>query len=130
MSIDARNYYNDPRTFGPASETVTVYIDDERVELPTKFEVCPVCDGRGTHVNPSIDAGGLSASEFHEDPEFEELYFGGAYDVQCNRCGGKRVVAVADYEALTSEQREALEIQQRADAEYAAECRAELALGC
>jgi hypothetical protein len=64
--------------------------------LPAKFEVCPLCNGKGSHVNPSIDANGLSAKDFAEDPSFAEDYFSGVYDQECNECGGKRVVPVPD----------------------------------
>lgn len=56
------------------------------------FAVCPTCEGRGSHVNPGIDAEGLSAEDFAEDPDFEESYFRGDYDVPCAECGGARVV--------------------------------------
>ena len=58
-----------------------------------QFAVCPTCDGNGTHVNPSIDAHGLSREDFDGDPDFEESYFAGDYDVSCAECGGQRVVA-------------------------------------
>lgn len=56
------------------------------------FAVCPTCEGRGSHVNPSIDSQGLSAEDFDEDPDFREDYFSGAYDVPCAECRGNRVV--------------------------------------
>lgn len=59
-----------------------------------RFEVCPLCMGRGKHVNPSIDAHGLTREDFDEDPDFEESYFRGDYDVRCNLCGGEKVVPV------------------------------------
>ncbi len=67
-------------------------------ELPAKYEVCPRCSGKGTHVNPSVDGNGLTHEAFAEDPDFEEAYFAGAYDVECYECKGKRVVPVADEE--------------------------------
>lgn len=66
------------------------------VQVPLKFEVCPTCRGRGTHVNPSIDDNGLSAEDFREDPDFEESYFRGDYNVTCYECGGANVVPVPD----------------------------------
>ena len=62
--------------------------------IPVKYAVCGTCDGRGKHVNPNIDRGGLSAEDLAEDPDFAEAYFDGAYDVLCNECNGKRVVPV------------------------------------
>ena len=66
------------------------YLDGQ--EFPAKFEVCDLCDGRGTHVNPPIDSHGLSGEDFAEDPEFAEDCRSGVYDVECARCGGRRVV--------------------------------------
>lgn len=69
-------------------------------ELPARFEVCDRCEGYGTHLNPSIGQHAYSAEEFAEsfDDEEREQYFtrGGRYDVSCEVCGGKRVVAVPD----------------------------------
>lgn len=75
----------------------------DRIEVHTRFEICETCQGRGTHVNPSIDAHGISAEEFAEDPEFAESYFSGLYDVACYKCGGERVIPVPD-ESLNSKQ--------------------------
>jgi predicted methyltransferase len=56
------------------------------------FILCPVCEGRGTTVDPAIDAHGLTRADFANDPEFEREYFGGMYDIECRACKGKRVV--------------------------------------
>ncbi len=42
-----------------------------------KWEVCGTCNGRGSHVNPSIDSNGISAEEFAEDPDFQDDYLAG-----------------------------------------------------
>jgi len=81
-----------------AGETLTV-------ELPAHREVCPLCQGKGSHVNPAIDAHGITSDEFDEDPEFRESYLRGVYDVPCYECDGKRVVPVVDREGLTPEQK-------------------------
>ena len=70
--------------------------EGDEVAVRIKYEVCTTCDGKGTHVNPSIDAHGISREEFDEDPDFEESYFAGRYDVPCNECGGNRVVPTID----------------------------------
>jgi hypothetical protein len=66
--------------------------DEEREPrwIPVKYEVCPTCEGKGSHTNPSIDASGISWEE--EDPDFREDYLGGVYDVPCYQCHGNRVV--------------------------------------
>jgi len=60
-----------------------------------KYIVCPTCEGEGKTVNPNIDAHGLSAEDFREDPDFAEDYLSGLYDVTCRACHGKRVVTKA-----------------------------------
>jgi hypothetical protein len=118
--IEDRNYYSDARvraaedgedfkvlsTKGP---TMLIELDeliveimcedglcpedfDGKLEVPFKFEVCPLCQGHGKHVNPSIDCGGISAEDFHEDPDFAEEYMNGRYDITCAKCKGQRVV--------------------------------------
>jgi hypothetical protein len=67
------------------------------VQLRTKFEVCGQCSGSGKVVNPQIDAGGLTYEDFHEDPDFEERYFSGAYDITCPSCSGDRVEAIPQF---------------------------------
>lgn len=148
MNMEDRNYENDPRvragkegdwfkSFNETAMTATlVYLDDEgddvEVDVPVKFGVCPTCDGKGTHVNPSIDCGGLSQEDFAEDPEFAEDYFSGAHDVQCYQCGGKRVVPEINEGALTNDQKKAvkeMEQDQRDRADHEAECHAERMMG-
>ena len=61
-------------------------------ECPVKFVVCWACNGHGTTTDPNIDAGGITGDDERlDDPEFLEDYFGGAYDIDCPTCDGKRV---------------------------------------
>lgn len=53
-----------------------------------KWQICFTCRGDGHVVNPNIDAGGLSAEDFLEDPDFAEDYRNGAYDIVCRTCEG------------------------------------------
>jgi len=73
------------------------YFDAEGDEatLPALYEVCESCQGKGTHVNRAIDGNGLDP-ELEEDLDFMEGYLSGVYDVSCEECRGKRVVAVVD----------------------------------
>ena len=133
--IDDLNYYSDPRTQGPAKDDfkITLYHDDgsETVhEIPTEWGVCHVCRGEGTHVNPSIDAGGLTSEDFADDPGFAEEYFSGTYDVVCNHCGGKRVEKVPNWDRVPEDIRTAYEKQCAEEAAWEAERRAELIMGC
>lgn len=128
MSIDDYNFAADSRN-QPAPSFV-LYLDDDEIELPTKWVVCSVCDGNGRHVNPSIDCGGLSAEDFGDDPDFRADYFGGTYDVTCNRCNGRTTERAVDWDALTPEQVEAYEAQLDADRYAEAERLAEIRAGC
>lgn len=86
--------------------------------LPAHFEVCPRCEGEGSHVNPAVDGNGLTAEDFDQDPDFHEDYMAGVYDVACSQCGGARVIAVVDPERLTPAQREAWNAHEAAEREY------------
>lgn len=106
--------------------------EEEEISFPAKFEVCDICNGKGQHVNPSIDCHGLTSDDFAEDPDFAEGYFSGRYDVACYCCHGQRVMPVVDEDRLTPEQKKALERlndKQRADAEFESECRHERIMG-
>jgi len=74
--------------------------------FPINFSVCPVCRGRGTHVNPSIDSHGLSREDFENDPDFAEDYFSGVYDVVCYECDGANVVAEVLWDSLSERKKE------------------------
>ncbi len=104
--------------------------DDDDVEIldatvEVRFEVCPTCDGRGSHVNPSIDAHGLTAEDFYEDPDFRDEYFGGAYDQPCNECGGASTVPIPRDETIWK----AIQDKWADDAQYRAEVEAERRMG-
>jgi RecJ-like exonuclease len=99
------------------------------LEIPARFEVCETCNGKGSHVNPSIDSHGLSREDFDEDPDFAESYFAGDYDVPCNECDGRRVVPVVDESRASKEAIAAAISKQEDDAEYAALCAAERRAG-
>ena len=108
------------------------------IELPVKYEVCPRCDGHGTHLNPSIGEHAYTPEEFAESFDEEEAteYFrrGGRYDVTCEKCRGGRVSPVIDVRLCTTpEQQQALRDMERSareDREYEAMVRAERAFGC
>ena len=149
--IDEMNYHNDPRVsarkrgkwyddFDARSMRclVTTYdYDEDDVEicgwLPVVYEVCPLCSGRGTHTNPSIDASGLSREDFDRDPDFEEDYCRGVHDVGCYECDGQRVVPVPVESCLSPEQQKlltGLREQEEEDRQHAAEVAAERRMGC
>ena len=149
MSLDDYNHFNDSRTragrarkwydsFDESTMTAEVTVwddDDEEISetMPVKFEVCSLCSGTGSHVNPSIDSGGLSSDDFYDDPDFADDYRSGCYDVTCFECGGQRVTPEIDMGRLDARQKEVLkELEQRArdDAEYEALVASEIRYGC
>lgn len=94
-----------------APRTIKVFVTTKRgngfeVDLPCKRIVCSRCEGTGKHVNPNIDGHGIDPQEFIDDPEFEENYFGGLYDVTCEECKGERVLDVVDEKKLTKKMRD------------------------
>jgi RecJ-like exonuclease len=74
----------------------TINKDEEEIKIPARYEVCSVCEGKGSHVNPSVDSNGITADEWYREwnHESREDYLGGLYDVECFECKGKRVVPV------------------------------------
>jgi hypothetical protein len=71
--------------------------------------ICPICDGDGTHVNPSIDAHGLSREDFDDDPDFAEDYMRGVYNVACQTCGGSGKIRRSEWKDRKQALREAAE---------------------
>ena len=100
------------------------------VEIPSKFEVCGMCEGKGSHVNRNIDGNGLTREDFEEDPDFEEAYFRGDYDVPCEECHGLRVVPVVDEERCDPKLLKLYQEDQQAEAESRAEDRYWYRLEC
>jgi hypothetical protein len=111
---------------------MTAYFEDgdgERQLVRLRFDVCDVCEGRGRHVNPSIDSHGLTAEDFDGDPDFAEDYHGGRYDVDCNGCHGNRVVPVVDPENNPPELVKAVQDAEAESWAYARECVREREMG-
>ncbi len=73
-------------------QVLIVETEDGDEEYKAEYQVCPDCDGKGKYVNPAIDSHGLSTEDFAEDPDFQEDYFGGIYDITCRSCKGRRVI--------------------------------------
>jgi len=148
--LEDRNYMMDPRAnaksawkgYDERSGTITIswtkYLDDDdmtqdpdtgewteekeiELNLPAELEVCSLCGGKGKTVDPNIDAGGLTSDDFYDDPDFEEDYFGGTYDITCAQCEGKRVVPVVAEGRLSVEQKKQYEEYAREQAEAAEE---------
>lgn len=146
--VDDYNYATDPRTQGAVERPKLSFYGcdkcgtpgeacdcpdyegvDIEEEMPMTWGVCHLCEGEGKHVNPSIDAGGISAEQFYDDPDFAESYMRGDYDQTCNACNGRTTVPVINWDALDDDHRKAYEEQLRADADYEAERLAEIMAG-
>ena len=123
-NLEERNYANDARVTATLAEVPTLH----GRPLPHRWEVCPLCNGEGKHVNPSIDCNGLTAEDFDEDPDFAEDYMSGMYDVQCRQCGGRTTVPVVDVGRCTFAQKRVL-VQMRRIQRWQAESRREAAMG-
>jgi len=105
--------------------------DDTPVEhvLHLRYQTCGSCQGRGKHVNPSVDSHGISAYEFDEDPDFRDDYFSGTYDVTCYECKGERVSLAIDEKRTAPEALKAAEEFFEGEASHRAECEAERRMG-
>jgi hypothetical protein len=76
-------------------------------------------------VNPSIDSHGLSREDFDQDPDFEEDYFSGVYDVPCYVCSGARVVKAPNWLAFTPDEAHIMHLHLADEADYRALVRSE-----
>jgi hypothetical protein len=137
--INAREQQKFNKGFDMKHMTFTFEVDNGEGDeptvhtLPAKFEVCPTCEGRGKHVNPSIDAGGISEDdEFWQDDHDEEgysLYHNGFYDVTCYTCNGRNVVPTIDRDRANEATLAIWDERCADDNYYDAESRAERMMG-
>ena len=113
----------------------TVHVDNpetgepEVVEVPAYYVVCPTCQGKGKHTNPSIDCDGLSPED-QEDEGFIYSYLVGHYDVACYGCNGTRVVPVIAREGVPKYVLDELDRREREEEEFLAISAAERRFGC
>lgn len=102
--------------------------DGELVEVPAINIVCGTCEGEGRVDHPAF-SNGITSSEWADMTDDEQgRYMGGAYDVTCPECKGRRVLRVPDVSRMTfAQKRAAVYTRQaaRAEQEVAAECAAE-----
>ena len=127
--LERMNAAHDARECEPADAPVLYLEDGTEKPLPTRWVVCPVCDGKGSHVNPAIDGHGLTAEDFDQDPDFAEDYAAGVYDQVCNKCEGRTTVRAVDLDRLSPEDLAAYQRQQREEANLRAMERAEFIRG-
>lgn len=124
FSLEDRNYYNDHRVRGGRERWWTSINenkmiarhkydteDDLQVWYKFKYETCDTCDGKGYHVNPSVDCNGLTYEDLY-DGGYAEDYFGGVYNVACYKCQGQRVMPVRFGKPIHREQEEDIHDEQ------------------
>lgn len=101
---------------------------EDPVELPSKFEVCWRCEGKGVH---DCWEGGMTGDEMAEQgPEFFEDYMNGVYDTRCTVCNGLRVIEVIDRERCNKELLRMYDEQEQELADMRAMEEAERRMGC
>ena len=102
-----------------------------------KWVICYCCEGHGHVDNPAFTQG-FTSSEWHDkDPDEQDAYMAGVYDVQCVSCKGLGRIREPDISAMNFSEKRLLVIElkegraeARAKAEIDAEIRAERAMGC
>jgi hypothetical protein len=89
-----------------------------------RFEVCPVCTGRGNYVNPAVDAHGITRDEMNDlGEEFFNDYRSGVYNIPCGLCEGLRVIPTPVNKAYTLALKMSANSRRNALAERLAEAR-------
>lgn len=153
--LEAMNYYNDARvqakycskskyyklsgnivTF---DEDWTEYLIEDGLDylfdiedgiaslyVSVSYEVCSLCGGHGTHVNPDIDCNGLTEEDMY-DYDFMDSYHSGRYDVTCEQCNGRNVEPFIEFPEAIEKW---LNDRYEEDAADYAEMAAELRFGC
>jgi hypothetical protein len=97
--------------------------------LPVCPEVCQMCQGRGTHVHPSMYI--LTGSEYEEMSHDErDTFHSGGYDVECVECHGNKIVYDIDFDMLTPLMRDKITDWQDREASYRAMEESERRFGC
>jgi hypothetical protein len=146
MSCNDRNYFNDFRVVAANKRSmfdalnsrrmlalVTLFNeegDEEQHEVPYKLGVCPTCEGKGSHVNPGIDAHGIGHTEWAEwDQDDRDTYQQGGYDVCCYECHGEKVVPEIDTARVDPEILRRIHEKEQDERDTAAEYAAERAMG-
>lgn len=95
-------------------------------------ENCYQCDGKGTTVNPSIDAGGISSDDEFWDDDIDDYgesrYMSGMYDITCSACNGTKLCQ--DIQFVDERVEEWMREMEQDAADDDAERLAELRMGC
>jgi hypothetical protein len=131
--LNARDQREFNEGFNAEAMTFTFIQEDKDGEevsytLPAKFEVCPTCNGRGTHVRPSVDASGFDGWD-DVDEYGESNYLAGAYNVTCQTCHGRNVVPSIDRDAADDTTLALWDSEREEEASYERLCRMERMMG-
>lgn len=131
--LNARDQREFNEGFNAEAMTFTFIQEDKDGEevsytLPEKFEVCPTCNGRGTHVRPSVDASGFDGWD-DVDEYGESNYLAGAYNVTCQTCHGRNVVPSIDRDAADDTTLALWDSEREEEASYERLCRMERMMG-
>jgi hypothetical protein len=137
-AIDDANYFADPRVRaaqqGSPFETINLRDMtalmrlDELTLVHIKYDVCGLCNGHGSVVNPSIDSGGLN--QYDMEPEEWEHYWNGGYDIPCPCCHGNRVEPVVDRDKNDPVTNKAIDEYEQGRYECEQERLSEIRMGC
>ena len=75
-----------------------------------KMEVCPTCQGTGSHVRHDLDDSRM-VDDMREECDYEGLenYFRGAFDEVCTHCNGANVVLEPNWETVPEWAQKAIE---------------------
>lgn len=84
-------------------DNLILYLGDDEIVLPYKWEICGHCEGEG---KSSAYLGAFTMEEMHDDPDFAEDYRSGAYDRPCEYCSGGKV-KVTNLKKMSEEHRAA-----------------------
>lgn len=104
--------------------TITVYGNrtEHVIALPSRWIICPQCDGHATDRGRSVecDGGGFTASEWaDQDQDFRDDYLSGVYDRPCDHCKGLGRIEVPDRNCLNRHQLKLLAEYNRQQRDFA-----------
>lgn len=145
-ALENYNYWHDRRVVEALVDTGLVNINtrtrtaefhteganNEKVvhTIGLRWEVCHICNGDGKHMDPSIDAGGLTEEDFEEDPDLRARYLRGEYDMTCGTCHGRTTVPTPCRNRTSAEAWRAYQAYLRDERDYARMVANERAMGC
>lgn len=107
--------------------------DEVSLDVKPKKEVCPECDGEGSHIHNAFRYDSFSPYDAdREGVDFHETVkdmVSGRYDVVCSECKGLRVVDVPDLSCLTESELKSYQETLRINAECERMMRVERKMG-